>query len=309
MDKIMKNLTVVENVEEFIPIYETDKGEKVVSGEELYEGLGVSSKTQMSDWIKNQLEKVDATNKDFLVLKRESTGGRPTIDYMLKLEIAKEICLVAGASPRANEILKQKSKAYRRYLIQFEERYKNQLPQLSKEDKAWLEIHHANQDANVTLIVNSTVERATKQLNDAWGKVLIRELDGEGRTITLGTLADILNERMNNSCLTTNITNYLVHKGYLKKVRFIKEIEDRFGNIIYKEEKNCHNQPTENFINDFVKTGLAETKEIKPNGKILWNFTDRFITYFIDNFIEEFEKSLGQTSEEYLLEMEGDISE
>lgn len=191
-----------------------------------------------------------------------------------------------------------------------EENYFNpKVPQLSKEDKAWLEIHHANQDANVTLIVNSTVEKATKQLNDAWGKVLIRELDGEGRTITLGTLADILNERMNNSCLTTNITNYLVHKGYLKKVRFIKEIEDRFGNIIYKEEKNCHNQPTENFINDFVKTGLAETKEIKPNGKILWNFTDRFITYFIDNFIEEFEKSLGQTSEEYLLEMEGDISE
>lgn len=185
-----------------------------------------------------------------------------------------------------------------------EEYIKNQLPQLSEEDKAWLEIHHANQDANVTLIVNSTVEKATKQLNDAWGKVLIRELDGEGRTITLGTLADILNGEMDNSCLTTNITNYLVHKGYLKKVRFIKEIKDRFGNIIYKEEKNCHNQPTEIFINDFVKTGLAETKEIKPNGKILWSFTDRFITYFIDNFIEEFEKMLGQTSDEYLLEKE-----
>ena len=80
MNNLVQNLTVVENVEEFIPIYETDKGEKVVSGEELYKGLGVSLRTQTSDWIKSQLEKVDATNEDFFVLKRESTGGRPSID-------------------------------------------------------------------------------------------------------------------------------------------------------------------------------------------------------------------------------------
>lgn len=137
MNNLVQNLTVVENVEEFIPIHETDTGEKVVSGDELYEGLGVSSKTQMSDWIKSQLEKVDATNKDFFVLKRESTGGRPSIDYILKLEIAKEICLIAGASPRANDLLRQKSKAYRKYLIQFEERYKvNPYKSMSKELQA-----------------------------------------------------------------------------------------------------------------------------------------------------------------------------
>lgn len=136
----MKNLKVVENVEEFIPIYETDTGEKVVSGEELYKGLGVSLKTQTSDWIKSQLEKVDATDKDFFVLKRESTGGRPSIDYILKLEIAKEICLVAGASPRANETLKQKSKAYRKYLIQFEEKHKNQISNLTEKQMLQLQI-------------------------------------------------------------------------------------------------------------------------------------------------------------------------
>lgn len=136
----MNNLTVVENVEEFIPIYETDKGEKVVSGEELYKGLGVSLRTQTSDWIKSQLEKVDATNEDFFVLKRESTGGRPSIDYILKLEIAKEICLVAGASPRANETLKQKSKAYRKYLIQFEEKHKNQISNLTEKQRLQLQI-------------------------------------------------------------------------------------------------------------------------------------------------------------------------
>ena len=103
----MNNLKVIENVEGFIPIYKTDIGEKVVSGRELHQGLGVQR--DFTDWIKQQLNSVDATEKDFSLLKGKTSevGGRPSIEYILKLEIAKEICLVAGASPRANETLKQ----------------------------------------------------------------------------------------------------------------------------------------------------------------------------------------------------------
>lgn len=158
----MKELKLIESVEGFIPIYETDKGEKVVSGEELYKGLGVSLRTQTSDWIKSQLEKVDATNEDFFVLKRESTGGRPSIDYILKLEIAKEICLVAGASPRANETLKQKSKDYRKYLIQFEERYKNQFT-----DKQLLQLKILNGDELERILALKEYEQVlTKPLKE-----------------------------------------------------------------------------------------------------------------------------------------------
>ena len=59
----MKNLKVVENIKEFIPIYETDTGEKVVNGRELHNGLGVQA--DFSHWIKNSLNSVDATEKDF----------------------------------------------------------------------------------------------------------------------------------------------------------------------------------------------------------------------------------------------------
>jgi anti-repressor protein len=136
----MKELKLIESVEGFIPIYETDTGEKVVKGIELHEGLSVQK--AFSTWIKNQLGDIDAIeNKDFFPLKEESKGGRPLIDYILKLETAKEICLVAGASPRANETLKQKSKDYRKYLIQFEERYKNQFT-----DKQLLQLKILNGD-------------------------------------------------------------------------------------------------------------------------------------------------------------------
>lgn len=135
----MNNLKVVENVEGFIPVYETNTGEKVVSGRELHQGLGVQR--DFTDWIKQQLNSVDAGEKDYFRFPFKREGNNATVyEYILKLEIAKEICLVAGASPRANETLKQKSKAYRKYLIQFEEKYKNQTLNLTEKQMLQLQI-------------------------------------------------------------------------------------------------------------------------------------------------------------------------
>lgn len=164
----MNELKLIESVEEFIPIYETDKGEKVVNGRELHKGLGVQA--DFSHWIKNSLNSVDATEKDFYkhVFKDElSKTGQTKTDYILKLEIAKEICLVAGASPRANETLKQKSKDYRRYLIQFEERYKNQLSQLTRKEELQLQLFSEDSLEVVNAhkeLVKIEVEEATKPL-------------------------------------------------------------------------------------------------------------------------------------------------
>lgn len=147
----MKNLKVVENVEEFIPIYETDTGEKVVNGRELHQGLGV--KKDFTDWIKQQLNSVDATEKDYFRFPFKREGNNATVhEYILKLEIAKEICLVAGTSPRANETLKQKSKAYRKYLIQFEEKYKNQISNLTERQMIQLQILNGNELERVTAL-------------------------------------------------------------------------------------------------------------------------------------------------------------
>ena len=176
MNNLVQNLTVVENVEEFIPIYETDKGEKVVSGRELHQGLGVQR--DFTDWIKQQLNSVDATEKDFSLLKGRTSevGGRPTEEYILKLEIAKEICLVAGASPRANETLKQKSKAYRKYLIQFEEKHKNQISNLTEKQMLQLQILNGDEmerigalkqyEGVITKPLIDTIEKQSDAINE-----------------------------------------------------------------------------------------------------------------------------------------------
>ncbi|HBF5812325.1 phage antirepressor Ant [Clostridioides difficile] len=119
----MNDLKLIEN-EGLIKVYTTDEDIKVVNGRELWEGLGV--KQQFSDWIETNLKNVDANKNEFYILKGKTSkqGGRPTDEYIIKLEIAKEICLVAGASPRANKELKRNSKNYRKYLIAAEEKYK-----------------------------------------------------------------------------------------------------------------------------------------------------------------------------------------
>lgn len=126
----MNKLIMIENDKDFIPIYKTDKNEKVVKGRELHKGLCV--KKDFTDWIKNQLEIVDAIeNTDFSRFPFKREGNNATLyEYVLKLETAKEICLVAGASNRANPELKRKSKEYRRYLINIEEKYKELQNQL-----------------------------------------------------------------------------------------------------------------------------------------------------------------------------------
>ncbi len=122
----MEELIIIEYDKEFIPVYKTEKGTEVIRGSELHNGLNVEK--AFSTWIKKQLENIDAIeNIDFFPLKEESNGGRPFIEYIIKLETAKEICLVAGASPRANKELKEKSKAYRKYLINVENKYKTEI--------------------------------------------------------------------------------------------------------------------------------------------------------------------------------------
>ena len=263
------NLIIIDNnVSEFIPIYETDKGEKVVSGNELYEGLGVSLKTQVSDWIRSQLEKVDATEKDFFVLKRESTGGRPSIDYILKLEIAKEICLVAGTSPRANEQLKKKSKEYRKYLIQFEEKYKNNLPKISDEDRAILNIVNAK----------DKVETATaiKEYKDIITKPLITTIDEQnvviGAAINDDGLYDI-------GVIGKLLKPYCSNMGQNKIFEYLRDNKI----LINKNGTQKHNNPYDRYKNYFemklktIDRGYFHKSYIKTyfNGKGLKWFLKR----------------------------------
>lgn len=105
------------NINELIPIEERN-GQQAVNARHLYRWLDV--KKDFSDWIKAQIVRCDLTeNEDFEVfpLKVEnSQGGRPSIEYALSMNAAKEISMMSQS---------KKGKEARRYFIDCERKLKN----------------------------------------------------------------------------------------------------------------------------------------------------------------------------------------
>lgn len=104
---------------ELINIKTTETGEPSVSGRELHEFLGVT--TRYNDWFPRMVEYGFTEGKDFNLLKNEQVrfeGNREVtrelIDHLLTIDMAKEICMI-----QRTEV----GKKARQYFIQVEKDY------------------------------------------------------------------------------------------------------------------------------------------------------------------------------------------
>lgn len=95
----MNNLTIFQG-EQIIPLKENDNGEILVSGRELHEFLEV--KTAYKDWFPRMCEYGFSEETDFCSILSESTGGRPSTDHVLKLDMAKELAMIQR-TPKGKE--------------------------------------------------------------------------------------------------------------------------------------------------------------------------------------------------------------
>ncbi len=176
----MDNLKVIEN--ELVPVYETSTGEKVVYGMELHEVLEV--KSNYRDWIKNRLNDCEAEeNEDYeSFAKNLAKGGRPAIDHLIKLDIAKEMAML-----ERNE----RGKQVRRYFIRIEKKYKENvekkkplsaLEQIKLQNEAILEVNEKVESVQgrVEHLENTmNIDYAQqKQLKDFVNEVVVNALGG-----------------------------------------------------------------------------------------------------------------------------------
>jgi anti-repressor protein len=107
-------------MQELIKVRETG-GIQAVSAKDLH--VFLESKKDFSEWIKNRIEKYGFEDgKDFTPFQGKSTGGRPSLDYILTLDTAKEISMVEG---------NEKGKEARRYFLDCEAKLKALQPRLS----------------------------------------------------------------------------------------------------------------------------------------------------------------------------------
>ena len=101
-----------------VPIYENNKGARLINARELHKVL--ENKRQFSDWIKQRIAHYEfVENSEFYSFSQiceKPQGGRPSIDYYLTIDMAKELCMVEN-----NKI----GKRLRKYFIEVEKRYRS----------------------------------------------------------------------------------------------------------------------------------------------------------------------------------------
>lgn len=94
---------------ELIKISYNKSDEPVVSGRDLHEKLEV--KTAYKDWFPRMCEYGFQDGKDFCSILSESTGGRPSTDHIITLDMAKQIAMIQRTD---------KGKEIREYFIEIE---------------------------------------------------------------------------------------------------------------------------------------------------------------------------------------------
>lgn len=79
-------------MENLILVQEDAQGRQVVGARDLYNFLGV--KRDFTNWCKQMFDYGFEEDKDFTPILAKSTGGRPSIDYALTIDTAKEISMI-----------------------------------------------------------------------------------------------------------------------------------------------------------------------------------------------------------------------
>ena len=97
-----------------------DSLQPTVLGRDLHSALGIN--TRYNDWFPRMCEYGFEEGKDFYSFLSESTGGRPSTDHQLTLDMAKEICMI-----QRNQI----GKRCREYFIEAEKKYRERLKNLT----------------------------------------------------------------------------------------------------------------------------------------------------------------------------------
>lgn len=101
---------------------------ETVDARQLHAFLGVSS--AFTTWLTRRIEEYGFTEgRDFLPFLEESSGGRPSKEYALSLDMAKELSMVER---------NDKGREARRYFIECERRAKNPDPVVALNDPAAL---------------------------------------------------------------------------------------------------------------------------------------------------------------------------
>lgn len=178
---VSQSRKVINEAMELVKIIANEQGQQTVAGRELHRALKV--KQEFTHWIKKQLGMVGVIEgEDYNVIWYKDDDAFQDVvefngnvksmnrqgflqDYILTLDIAKEICMVVGAASRTNEETRQLSKQVRKYFIKCEEIVKEKLFQQRLDQ----EVQKAKRDEIVKLPIAFYSDTLKQMLSELEG--------------------------------------------------------------------------------------------------------------------------------------------
>lgn len=168
------------DIKQLIPI-EDRNGQQAVNARHLYAWLEIGR--EFTNWMKDQINRCDLVeNQDFEVFSKKGVnpqGGRPSTEYALSIDAAKEISMMSQTD---------KGKQARRYFIECERIAKNPVQALTRkelammvvkaeEEKERLQLENKQQQIEITTLTSKTEMQAetiraqSKELTESREKV------------------------------------------------------------------------------------------------------------------------------------------
>lgn len=224
-----------------------------VSARDLHEGLKIN--TRFNDWFPRMVEYGFTEGKDFYskMSKTSENGGRPSVDYDITVDMAKQICMIQRS---------EAGKRYRQYFIDLE--------------KAWNTPEQIM--ARALKMAEKTIEKLTLH-----NKELLTDNE---RMKPKEIFADAVSAS-HTSILIGDLAKVLKQNGFDIGANRLFEILRAEGYLI-KRKGSDWNMPTQKSM----EMGLFEIKEstsVNPDGSIRTNkttkVTGRGQLYFVNKFL------------------------
>lgn len=206
--------------------------ERLVSAKELHEKLGI--KKDFTDWFKYQAEILGLVEGvHFTPFLGKSQGGRPGQDYVLLLDIAKNICMTSRGKA---------AQKIRDYFIEVEKKYKVYGTLIQGQEGQVLDL----------IIATAEEMKGISQKVDSLGKLITID-SGEQRKIQR-TISKRAYERLKD-LLGEGKEKTASGQAALRKIfpKIHKEIRNKFGVPSYRDVKRQDLESVINIITLFIE--------------------------------------------------------
>ena len=217
--------------------------EPMVVGRDLHKMLEVA--TPYDKWFPRMAEYGFIEGEDFSTFLSESTGGRPAVDHLIKLDMAKELCMIQRT---------EKGKQARQYFIQIEKDY-------NSPEKIMARALQIAQKEISSLKIECASMKPKALFADA--------VSASHTSILIGELAKLIKQNGVNIG-QTRLFEWLRDKGYLMKSGSSRNMPTQRS-----MEQGLFEIKESSYINSEGVTVVTKTTKVTGKGQIY--FTNKFL--------------------------------